>query len=292
MEATGAQVNPSRDPKKCGVQIIGDSEQIEAAIALIQEKTGIAEVSREPFETRSYLMESPEEVEMLKKNNPTLIRDHCIDVQLPRPHAEAQFLKIRGNVVSCINVESLFSEQLGREMENVAGKEEELAFQIKLDNRDINECLFFGAGDYDDKMDLQRFINYLGSGMKTLDICIFTVSNDKIADTIMDEHKDGVQVRVITDNDTKLNKGSDVFKFVQAGIPVREDKDDGHMHNKFAIIDGKLLINGSFNWTYQATSKNFENVMVTNNASLVAQFQEYFDNLWNDDHRFIDVTYD
>ena len=45
------------------------------------------------------------------------------------------------------------------------------------------------------------------------------------------------------------------------------------MHNKFAIIDGKLLINGSFNWTYQATKKNFENVVVTNNESLVNQFQ-------------------
>merc|ERR1719499_1110665 len=98
----------------------------------------------------------------------------------------------------------------------------------------------------------------------------------------MDEHTDGVRVRVITDNDTKLNKGSDVFKFVYNGIPVREDKEDGHMHNKFAIIDGKLLINGSFNWTYQATKKNFENVVVTNNKSLVAQFQNHFDSLWDD----------
>jgi len=292
MQATGCQVNPSRDSKKCGVQLVGDPEQINAAIALIQEKTGIQEVSREPFETRSYHMTNQDEITLLKNQNPNIVRELCVDIQLPRPSSEVLFVKIRGSLIACLNVEKLWSEQLGRTLENVAGKEEELAFQIQLDNRDVNECLFFGAGDYDDRMDLVRFMEFLGSGMKTLDICIFTVSNDQISDTIINEHEDGVRVRIITDNDTKLNKGSDIYTFVNRGIPVREDKEDGHMHNKFAIIDGKLLINGSFNWTYQATKKNFENVVVTNNESLVNQFQGHFDELWNDEGRFIDVSFD
>ena len=36
------------------------------------------------------------------------------------------------------------------------------------------------------------------------------------------------------------------------------------MHHKFAIIDGKKLISGSFNWTMQAAMGNYENVMITN----------------------------
>lgn len=41
------------------------------------------------------------------------------------------------------------------------------------------------------------------------------------------------------------------------------------MHHKFAVIDGRLLVNGSFNWTRQAVLYNQENCVVTDNAQLV-----------------------
>lgn len=42
------------------------------------------------------------------------------------------------------------------------------------------------------------------------------------------------------------------------------------MHHKFAIVDGRLLINGSFNWTRQAVLYNQENCVITDNSSLVS----------------------
>lgn len=42
-----------------------------------------------------------------------------------------------------------------------------------------------------------------------------------------------------------------------------------HMHHKFAVIDGRLLVNGSFNWTRQAVLYNQENCVVTDNPQLV-----------------------
>ena len=53
------------------------------------------------------------------------------------------------------------------------------------------------------------------------------------------------------------------------------------MHHKFAIIDQKYLINGSFNWTANAAKKNFENIMITTSKSFVRQFSTLFDQLWN-----------
>ncbi len=40
-------------------------------------------------------------------------------------------------------------------------------------------------------------------------------------------------------------------------------------HHKFAIVDGRLLLNGSFNWTRQAVTSNNENVTVLSDAQLV-----------------------
>ena len=49
---------------------------------------------------------------------------------------------------------------------------------------------------------------------------------------------------------------------------------------QFAILDGVVLLNGSFNWTKQASEHNNENVMITNDAGFTAEFQQQFEQLW------------
>ncbi len=74
--------------------------------------------------------------------------------------------------------------------------------------------------------------------------------------------------------------GSDIQEFVQAGIPVRHDRAVSHMHHKYCIIDARVLMNGSFNWTRQAVLQNNENVVITHNMAVVAKFGEQFEKLW------------
>ena len=54
------------------------------------------------------------------------------------------------------------------------------------------------------------------------------------------------------------------------------------MHNKFAIIDNRLLLTGSYNWTFSANHRNDENLMVIDDPDTIAQFQNYFEKLWFD----------
>ena len=68
----------------------------------------------------------------------------------------------------------------------------------------------------------------------------------------------------------------------RAGIDVRMDRSPHHMHHKFAIFDGSVLLNGSYNWTRSAFLSNRENLLVTTHTSLVAQFSNEFDAMWND----------
>lgn len=41
----------------------------------------------------------------------------------------------------------------------------------------------------------------LRSAQRTLDVCVFTITCDEIADALIQAHQRGVRVRVISDND-------------------------------------------------------------------------------------------
>ncbi len=112
------------------------------------------------------------------------------------------------------------------------------------------------------------------------DICVFTITDDRIADAILAAHHRGVRVRIITDNDKAEDLGSDIPKFLAAGIPLLVDRTPFHMHHKFAIFDGTRLLDGSYNWTRGAAEQNMENVIDTADAKLLAAFQREFDAIW------------
>ena len=119
----------------------------------------------------------------------------------------------------------------------------------------------------------------LRAARTSLDICVFTITDDRLTRAIVDARQRGIDTRLITDNDKQFDTGSDIDQLVRSGIPTRFDPDADHMHHKFAIIDGKRLINGSYNWTRGATH-NHENVTVSTDADLVDAFAKEFDRLW------------
>lgn len=83
----------------------------------------------------------------------------------------------------------------------------------------------------------------------------------------------GVDIQIISDDEMGKMLGSDLQDLSDCGIPVRFDNDKkSHMHNKFCLIDDKIIINGSFNWTVQAVKFNNENIMILHNSNLVTIF--------------------
>lgn len=135
---------------------------------------------------------------------------------------------------------------------------------------------FFSPGD----ACLGRIVARLNSTRRTADICVFTITDDRIASAILAAHTRGVKVRIITDNDKAFDEGSDVPRLQAAGIPLLVDQTPFHMHHKFAIFDRGRLINGSYNWTRSAATNNEENITDTGDPALLASFQREFDSLW------------
>jgi len=126
-----------------------------------------------------------------------------------------------------------------------------------------------------------RIIALLQQAKKSIEVCVFTISDNRISKELLLAHERGVKVRVITDNDKSNDRGSDITYLVEKGVAVRMDTSPSHMHHKFAIFDNRQLVNGSFNWTRSASDYNQENIVVTGDPGLVKAFHRMYLKLWD-----------
>ncbi|MEO1528510.1 MAG: phospholipase D-like domain-containing protein [Planctomycetota bacterium] len=126
-----------------------------------------------------------------------------------------------------------------------------------------------------------RICRLFEQSRKRVDVCVYTITDDRIKDAILRAHKRGIDLRVISDNHKASDLGSDVEELDRRGVPVRVDRTEYHMHHKYAIFDGRQLLTGSYNWTRSAAAHNEENFIITTETGLVRSFQAEFDKLWN-----------
>jgi phosphatidylserine/phosphatidylglycerophosphate/cardiolipin synthase-like enzyme len=126
----------------------------------------------------------------------------------------------------------------------------------------------------------RKLLDLCVSARQSIDVSVFTIADDRLVDAILAAHQRGIDVRIITDNDKARDEGSDIFYMMDRGIEVRMDNAVSHMHHKFAIIDRRTLVNGSFNWTRSASDYNQENILVTDESKLVSAYIKEFEDLW------------
>jgi len=129
---------------------------------------------------------------------------------------------------------------------------------------------------------LESISDLLKQAKQSLDICVFTITDERLANDILFCHRNGIKVRIITDDEKMYDHGSAIKDLKNAGIPVKIDHSRYHMHHKFGIIDSRIVFTGSFNWTYTASNHNQENMLVTTNHDIVNQYVEQFKILWEE----------
>jgi phosphatidylserine/phosphatidylglycerophosphate/cardiolipin synthase-like enzyme len=136
---------------------------------------------------------------------------------------------------------------------------------------------FFSPGD----ACRDTIIQQIGDATRRIKICVFTISDDLIAEAIVRSHRKGLDIKVITDNDKSFDMGSDVDRLAKEGVAVKMDNTPNHMHHKFMVVDDRALITGSYNWTRSAARYNHENILLTMENHVVGSFAREFDSLWS-----------
>ncbi len=125
-----------------------------------------------------------------------------------------------------------------------------------------------------------RIVHMIDRTSKRLDICVFTITDNRIADALIEAAGRRVAVRIVTDNEKSEDLGSDIVRLGRAGIAIRIDRSESHMHHKFALFDRDIVLTGSYNWTRSAADQNQENVIVTRDRRLARPFEREFERLW------------
>ena len=126
-----------------------------------------------------------------------------------------------------------------------------------------------------------KFLKVLSKATYSLDICVYLITCKKICDIIKKLFDEGVAVRIITDKQMSFEGKENKWSFfLKEHIPIIFMDAYDIMHNKFVIIDKKILITGSFNWSNHAFQRNCENGIIIRDNKIVTQFLQYFDCLW------------
>lgn len=124
-------------------------------------------------------------------------------------------------------------------------------------------------------------VSEIRKATQTIDIAMYYLSSKDIAQALLKASENNVQVRIVLDQGQEIEPASKSGYLIKHGFNVRYHLGFGLMHNKFAIIDGKTLITGSFNWTLTAEERNEENLLIISDEATIEKYSERFKYLWD-----------
>jgi len=136
--------------------------------------------------------------------------------------------------------------------------------------------VYFSLSDHPQK----AIIENINQAQAFINIAMYTFTDKEIAASLIDAQERGVKVRVYLDRSQIGSTYSISRLLVQEGLKVRISTNNYIMHHKFAIIDNRLLLTGSYNWTASANNRNDENLMVIDDLEIIARYQNQFEKLW------------
>ena len=128
-----------------------------------------------------------------------------------------------------------------------------------------------------------RILELVQGAQESINFLAYSFTSNDIGDAMMERAKAGVVVAgVMDDGQEKSTKVTEYDPFKQAGLDVRLDGNlDGLMHDKVIIIDQKIVITGSYNFTAAAETTNDENLVIIFSPQVAAKYMQEFQRVYD-----------
>ncbi|MEX0589293.1 MAG: phospholipase D-like domain-containing protein [Cyanobium sp.] len=148
---------------------------------------------------------------------------------------------------------------------------------------------------------LQLLEELLAGTKKQLDMALFVLSEQRLANSMASLRDQGVTIRLLADPGFANRAFSEVLDLLGiqlpdhrcgleaankpwqqplAGVGTPRLASGDKLHHKFAVIDNRTVITGSFNWSPSAAHQNDETLLVVDSPLLASHFSAEIDRLW------------
>jgi phosphatidylserine/phosphatidylglycerophosphate/cardiolipin synthase-like enzyme len=171
--------------------------------------------------------------------------------------------------------EELFAGEFGKTSPNNTPNPD-----ITIDGTEI-ETIFESEGD------VPKRLSELISNAHTVRFLAFSFTESmdwsdasgshSVMDELIRQAQSGLDVRGVVETTSRQY----VKPMVCAGMDVRQSGNSlGFMHDKVFIIDGSIVLTGSFNFSASAANSNDENVLIIHNTGIANAYLKEFDQIW------------
>ena len=111
---------------------------------------------------------------------------------------------------------------------------------------------------------------------KSIHFMAFSYTHQGIEQAMLERAGAGVEVTGVFEKTQTAAGHSAYFKMRDARLPVYLDGNPRNMHHKVIVIDGEIVVVGSFNFSDSADRSNDENLLIIYNRAVAAKFEEEF----------------
>ena len=122
-----------------------------------------------------------------------------------------------------------------------------------------------------------RIVARLKESKQSIRFLAFSFTSDPIEEEMVARGRAGVEVSGVFETTGSQTQYSAYGKLKKAGFPVYTDGNPWAMHHKVIIIDERIVIFGSFNFSDSANTQNDENLLIIDNPDIARAFKEEFD---------------
>jgi phosphatidylserine/phosphatidylglycerophosphate/cardiolipin synthase-like enzyme len=122
-----------------------------------------------------------------------------------------------------------------------------------------------------------RIVELIDGAQTSVHFLAFGLTADPIAEALAAARGRGVAVSGVIETGQVGNAGSDYQYLIDAGIDLRLDGNPRNMHHKVILIDGEIVIFGSYNFSGSAEERNDENLLVVHSVEMAVEFESEFE---------------
>ncbi len=110
-------------------------------------------------------------------------------------------------------------------------------------------------------------LNLINNAKAKILVQSYSFTSQEIANALIKAYQKGVMVKILFDRSQLTARHSQINKMKKAGVEALVDPVPGIAHNKIMIIDEKILLTGSYNFTNAAETRNAENLLIIKEQS-------------------------